>query len=357
MLSTVMQFPLSSIGKPGRSGVRPGFTLVEMIVCVSIIALLISLLIPAFQKSRVVTRIVLCESNMKQQGIMMAQYASDCNDYIPQPVTTHGIMANAYYGSADLVAVTSNDPSYMQSNCLEYMANPYPLCRDQPIGAGWFYFMGYLPPVIGASNTAWKLPVFSCPDSPYIGRYFGPYTAGANSRNEFVTVTGTLSSGNYTGLGLFVGNPDGGTNYDCLPSFRMDYYFRGWAMTSTRTAVRRASNWQSTNASAVDYESVDMFAPGSNAQSPDSMWYWKVHGSGLNILFMDGHAKFGGQNLVIPSLASAGAQPPHAYYTVVAEGRPLSQAMSPGYGGCTGWPYAGQSSYAAVWNYYETGIP
>jgi prepilin-type N-terminal cleavage/methylation domain-containing protein len=60
-----------------------GFTLIELLVVVSIIALLVSILMPALGKARRQTRRVVCTAQMKQYGIATNEYAHNNNGYVP----------------------------------------------------------------------------------------------------------------------------------------------------------------------------------------------------------------------------------------------------------------------------------
>src|SRR5213075_1240769 len=59
-----------------------GFTLIELLIVIAIIALLIGILLPALGKSRKAARITVCESNMRQHGISLANYATDWKNLI-----------------------------------------------------------------------------------------------------------------------------------------------------------------------------------------------------------------------------------------------------------------------------------
>jgi prepilin-type N-terminal cleavage/methylation domain-containing protein/prepilin-type processing-associated H-X9-DG protein len=58
-----------------------GFTLIELLVVISIIALLISILLPALGAARKSARNAQCHSNLHQWGILTAAYASDSRDF------------------------------------------------------------------------------------------------------------------------------------------------------------------------------------------------------------------------------------------------------------------------------------
>jgi prepilin-type N-terminal cleavage/methylation domain-containing protein len=59
---------------------KKGFTLIELLVVIAIIALLLAILMPSLRKAKKIARTVVCQSNLKQWGLVFGLYVQDNND-------------------------------------------------------------------------------------------------------------------------------------------------------------------------------------------------------------------------------------------------------------------------------------
>jgi prepilin-type N-terminal cleavage/methylation domain-containing protein len=62
----------------------PHFTLIELLVVIAIISILAAMLLPALKKARDMAKGTVCTGNLKQLGLVMNNYASDYNGYVPR---------------------------------------------------------------------------------------------------------------------------------------------------------------------------------------------------------------------------------------------------------------------------------
>src|SRR5688572_14076213 len=68
-----------------RAHRKHGFTLVELLVVIGIIAVLIAILLPALRKARQAAVTAACLSNLRQIGMAFHIYANDSKGWLPSP--------------------------------------------------------------------------------------------------------------------------------------------------------------------------------------------------------------------------------------------------------------------------------
>ena len=78
---------------------RNGFTLIELLVVVSIIALLVSILLPALNKAREQAKIAVCASNQHQLALSIQLYGYDYDGHLPGPPGYRANVLNYFYES------------------------------------------------------------------------------------------------------------------------------------------------------------------------------------------------------------------------------------------------------------------
>jgi prepilin-type N-terminal cleavage/methylation domain-containing protein len=81
---------------------RKGFTLVELLVVIGIIAILVALLMPSLSKARAAARNSVCQNQLRQLCLAWRFYASDNREWLPssgqwQANAWHGVGVNARF--------------------------------------------------------------------------------------------------------------------------------------------------------------------------------------------------------------------------------------------------------------------
>lgn len=91
---------------------RRGLTLIELLVCIAVIAVLLGILLPTLTRARSVANRALCASNLRQIGIGWALYIQDNSDRLPRadelPIWKYGGVE--FIGSDRLAVLAQSRP-------------------------------------------------------------------------------------------------------------------------------------------------------------------------------------------------------------------------------------------------------
>jgi prepilin-type N-terminal cleavage/methylation domain-containing protein/prepilin-type processing-associated H-X9-DG protein len=132
---------------------QSGFTLIELLVVISIIALLVSILLPSLQRAREAAKSAVCKAQMRQVGFAFVMYADDNEDmicpavgaYDKDPVKRYWYYKFTSYVSSDMAregklftCSADREPRKVTSGNMVYgLSYSYPDYFGDMSRAGW----------------------------------------------------------------------------------------------------------------------------------------------------------------------------------------------------------------------------
>jgi len=170
---------------------KHGFTLVELLVVIGIIALLISVLLPALNGARQSAKNIMCSSNLRELGQIVNIYVANNRGKLP-------------YGGMSLVA----QPSYtrwLNSPMAALMAS-HLIDRGTPIT----YYRGMTTSPQAASPAVYAPRSLLCPEAQLWGRY---QTAGADTISRTYAVGRFRNSTQQYAIQIHAGADEGAAVY------------------------------------------------------------------------------------------------------------------------------------------------
>jgi len=233
--------------RPGAGGRRGrGFTLVELLVVVGIIALLVTILMPALGRAMELARRTICSTRLHTLGRGWMMYFQDNDQKLPQFFNVH---SNVDDITAMFDFMIYCGQEHTCPTCRPDYVNAGVLFRDKFVGSG----DSYVCPTI---QKNWGGPWFTTlPDdtNPWpVNRRYGTFMTYGRRRMNYYDDPGISALGN--------GDP---ADDDVM------------LYTATMNVVKKPSDfsWM-----------ADRFTTGT--------WALLSHVPGINVLYLDGHAAF-----------------------------------------------------------------
>jgi prepilin-type N-terminal cleavage/methylation domain-containing protein/prepilin-type processing-associated H-X9-DG protein len=297
--------------RPSLKPQQPGFTLVELLIVVGIVAVLMAILLPAVQKVREAANRVQCLHNLKQIGTALHGYHDVYHSF------PHAYDARALFLDPSQTPVAPQSDRTIVTKSWATLILPF--IEQQNLQRA-----GY------ASYHERHVPLYVCPsDRRATASYSGDKGYGPQALTDYLAVTGTMT---------FVGRPDTGTSrpkcdgviYESSrtrladitdgtsntvlvgerpPSPDLFWGWWAWGAFDASLGVRNSYPVYGTSESKPVILCVRLFPENyrpNDSNCCDTHHFWSAHPGGANWLFADGSVRFlpYRSNPVLPALAT-----------------------------------------------------
>ena len=284
-----------------RQMLSRGFTLVEVLVAVAIVALLLGMLLPAVQKVRDAAGRAKCQNNLKQIALAAHNRAATTGRLPPGLTAAKPGEPYPRFGWLGRLL-----PEVEQGPLWEVTADAYRKQPDAP----------FFPPHVGMATP---VPVFSCPADVRQATDHFTHMGLHVAVSGYLGVLGTDFKANngvlFRGSAVRLTDITDGTSNTLLAGERPpspDYWYGWWyASGSTDGSGDTALGVREINSKTETYTAHCSTGPyqyksGDVSDMCDSLHFWSLHSGGANFALCDGSVRFlpYSADPVLPALAT-----------------------------------------------------